>query len=164
MIQTQVRVVNKYGEDVKHDGTEVGEVIVKGNGTEHFKNKNSEGWVYTGDLGTIDKNGKIHVIDRKKDIDTAETKISSVGLERLLLKHPSVQEASVVPVPHEKLGEVAHAFVVLYENQHATEEELIEYCLRTLKPSECPKAVTFMEELPKTASGKILKVQLQGEN
>ncbi|WP_327608716.1 AMP-binding enzyme [Virgibacillus tibetensis] len=158
MAETQIRVVNELGEDVAHDGKEVGEIIVKGRGVMH---DTEGGWSHTGDMGTIDENGQIQVIDRKKDILSDGEGVSSFEIEKVITGHPAVQEVSIIPTPHEKWGEIAHAFVVLHDGHDITEQELINFTTNKVNSSKCPKAVTFLKELPKTASGKILKTQLK---
>ncbi|MFA1818773.1 class I adenylate-forming enzyme family protein [Virgibacillus oceani] len=164
MAQTEVRVVNEHGKDVKHNGAEVGEIIVKGQGVVDQNSSlpdSVDNWVRTGDMGTIDEKGNIHVVESKKDITSSETPFSSIEIENVLHAHTAVQETVIIPVPDETLGEVVQAFVVLHKDQSATEQELIDFCLKRIDPAKAPKEITFMEELPKTASGKILKAQLR---
>ncbi|GAB3793202.1 class I adenylate-forming enzyme family protein [Virgibacillus kimchii] len=164
MAQTEVRVVNKQGKDVAQNGMEVGEIVVKGQGVVDQKSglaDSVDGWVRTGELGKVDENGHIHVVEPKKDITSSETPISTFEVESVLLSHPAVQEAAIIPVPDQELGEIIQAFVVLHKNQHVTEQDLIDFSLKKLHAAKCPKSITFLEELPKTASGKILKSQLK---
>jgi fatty-acyl-CoA synthase len=164
MAQTEVRVVNENGIDVAQNGKEVGEIIVKGQGvvdqTSGMPNS-VDGWVRTGEMGNIDEKGKIHVVEPKKDITSSETPISAFEVEKVLLSHPAVQEAAIIPVPDQELGEIIQAYIVLHNDQSATEQELIAFCLNKMDTAKCPKKITFMEELPKTVSGKILKTQLK---
>ena len=170
MIGTKVRVVSDTGEDVAEDGKEVGEVIVRGNGVMKGYWKNEEetnrtivdGWLHTGDMGTIDERGRISIVDRKKDIIiSGGENISSIEVESVLYEHPAVQEAAIIAKPHEKWGETPHAIIVLREGHVATESELLEFTRSKLAHFKCPKEVSFVPELPKTASGKILKVKLR---
>jgi acyl-coenzyme A synthetase/AMP-(fatty) acid ligase len=164
MAQTEVRVINEQGKDVAQNGMEIGEIVVRGQGVIDQNNglpDAAEGWVRTGEMGKVDENGHIHVVEPKKDITSSETPISSFEVESVLLSHPAVQEAAVIPVPDQKLGEIIKSFIVLHKDQSATEQELIDYCLEKLEAAKCPQTVTFMEELPKTVSGKILKSQLK---
>ncbi|KHE66724.1 AMP-dependent synthetase, partial [Halobacillus sp. BBL2006] len=87
--------------------------------------------------------------------------ISSIEVEGALYEHPSVLEAAVVAIPHEKWGEVPHAVVVLREKELVSEEELIAFCREKIAHFKAPKSVSFIEELPKTASGKIQKVVIR---
>lgn len=159
--------MNNQGEDVDQNGQEQGEVIVKG---ESILNKriannyktSTDGWLRTGDQGTIDENGHINIIEPNKDLRNNDgEKVSSFEIESILSKHPNIQEVVLIATPDIKLGEVLHAFVVLHESDTLTEPELINFAQKYLSPPNCPKKVTFMSEFPKTASGKILKVQLK---
>src|SRR5690625_897402 len=170
MIGTKVRVVNEFHQDVANDGTEVGEIIVKGNGVMEGYWKNEEetnrtivdGWLHTGDMGTIDERGRINVVDRKKDIIiSGGGNNSSIEVEGVFYDQPAVQEVAIIATPHEKWGETPHASVVLREGHMVTEQELIDFSRERLAHFKCPKTITFMDELPKTASGKILKVKLR---
>ena len=164
MAQTEVRVVNEHGKDVAHNGAEIGEIMVKGQGVVDQSSSlpdSVDGWVRTGDMGTIDEKGNIHVVESKKDITSSETPFSSIEIETVLNAHPAVQETAIIPVPDEEIGEIVQAFVVLHKDQLATEKELINFCLNKLDSANAPKEIIFMEELPKTASGKILKSQLR---
>ncbi|WP_404452374.1 class I adenylate-forming enzyme family protein [Virgibacillus necropolis] len=164
MVSTTVRVVNDQGQDVKQDGIEIGEIIVKGPGvSKNHSNKedNSEGWLRTSDMGTIDEKGHVNIVDRKKDIILNGTDaISSIEVESVFTEHPAVQEVAIIVTPHEKLGEILHAIVVLQESHLLTKSELFHYAKERLDEIKCPKEITFMDELPKTPSGKIQKIQL----
>ncbi|UJL47756.1 hypothetical protein KFZ58_07840 [Virgibacillus sp. NKC19-16] len=163
MVDTEVRVVNKYGKDVAPNGMEIGEIIVKGNGfTENGNEANQDGWLYTGDLGTKDEQGRITIVEHKNDpINNNENNISSLEVEGVLYEHPAVQEVAVIVTPHEELGEISHAFIVSRTGSTVTEQELMTFSRGKLENFKCPRTVTFMEELPKTVSGKILKVKLK---
>lgn len=164
MAQTEVRVVNEQGKDVAQNGMEIGEIVVKGQGVVDQNNghpDSADGWVRTGEKGKVDEHGHIYVVEPKKDITSSETPISFFEVESVLLSHPAVQEAAVIPVPDQEVGEIIQAFAVLHQDQSVTEQELIDYSLGKLDAAKCPKTVTFMDELPKTASGKILKSQLK---
>ncbi|GAB3064358.1 class I adenylate-forming enzyme family protein [Virgibacillus ainsalahensis] len=165
MIDTKVRVVNRYGEDVTPNGKEIGEIIVKGNGVttnEEVVNQNLiDGWLHTGDMGTIDEQGRIDVVDRNKETIQDGENISPLEIESIFYQHPAVKDVALIILPHVELGETSHAFVVRSEDSDITEQELIDFAKRKLKPSDCPTEIKFMDELPKTASGKILKVQLR---
>ncbi|MCG7334530.1 long-chain-fatty-acid--CoA ligase [Sporosarcina sp. ACRSM] len=170
MIGSDVRVLGANGREVEHDGAEVGEVAVRGHGVMkgYWKNEEAtkealqEGWLFTGDMGTVDEYGYINIVDRKKDvIISGGENISSIEVEGVLYEHPAVLEAAVIAVPHEKWGETPHAYIVLRENMEATEEEFIAFSRERLAHFKAVTSVTFVEELPKTASGKIQKVQLR---
>jgi fatty-acyl-CoA synthase len=104
----------------------------------------------------------VEIRDRIKDvIISGGENISSVEVEGALLRHPAVQEAAIVGLPHEKWGEAPHAYVVLKSGASATEKELIELCRDRLAHFKAPHSVTFVQELPKTATGKIQKYVLR---
>lgn len=171
-IGCQVKVVNEDGEEVARNGKEVGEVIVRSHGVMKGYWKNEEetmrtiknGWLHTGDMGTIDEKRYIDIVDRKKDIIiSGGENISSIEIEGALYDHPGVLEAAVIAVPHEKWGETPHAFVVLRENEYVSEAEIVTFTREKLAHFKAVTGVTFVEELPKTASGKIQKVHLRND-
>ena len=170
MIGNDVRLLNENGEEVAHDGKAVGEVAVRSHGVMKGYWKNDEatkeairdGRLLTGDMGTIDENGYINIVDRKKDvIISGGENISSIEVEGVLYDHPAVLEAAVIAVPHEKWGETPHAYIVLRDNMTATEQEIIAFSREKLAHFKAVSGITFVEELPKTASGKIQKVQIR---
>jgi fatty-acyl-CoA synthase len=170
MIGSDVRIVDENGVEVAHDGKQVGEVAVRSHGVMKGYWKNDEateqalqnGRLLTGDMGTIDENGYINIVDRKKDvIISGGENISSIEVEGVLYEHPAVLEAAVIAVPHEKWGETPHAYIVLREHKTATEQEIITFCKEKLAHFKAVTGITFVDELPKTASGKIQKVQIR---
>ncbi len=90
--------------------------------------------------------------------------ISSVEVEGALLRHPAIQEVAIVGLPHERWGEAPYAFVVLKAGAQATEEELCEFARNKLAHFKAPHGVTFVSELPKTATGKVQKYVLRGRS
>ena len=172
LIGSDVRVVDEYGDEVEHDGKSIGEVITRGHGVMKGYWKNEEetmrtiqnGWLHTGDMGTVDEYGNLDIVDRKKDvIISGGENISSIEVEGNLYEHPAVLEAAVIAVPHEKWGETPHAFIVVRPNHIVTESELITFSRNSLAHFKAITGVTFVDELPKTASGKIQKVQLRND-
>ncbi|WP_018924203.1 long-chain-fatty-acid--CoA ligase [Salsuginibacillus kocurii] len=172
MIGSTVRVIDKVGEDVPHDGATIGEIVTRSNNVMEGYWKNAEataetikdGYLYTGDMAVVDENGYIQIVDRKKDvIISGGENISSIEVEACLYEHPAVLETAIVAAPHEKWGEVPHAVVVLREEGAATEKELIDFARKQLAHFKAPKEISFKNELPKTASGKIQKVQIRKE-
>lgn len=170
MIGTEVRVINEFGADVVPDDKEVGEVVVRGNGVMKGYWRNEEetnrsivdGWLHTGDMGTMDERGRVNIVDRKKDIIiSGGENVSSIEVENIFYEHPAIQEVAIIASPHEKWGETPHAMVVLREGHMATEQELIDFSREKLAHFKCPTQITFLEDLPKTTSGKILKVRLR---
>jgi fatty-acyl-CoA synthase len=122
-----------------------------------------DGWFHTGDAAVVHPDGYVEIRDRIKDvIISGGENISSVEVEGTLLRHPAVQEAAIVGLPHEKWGEAPHAFVVLRDGGDTTEAELIAFVRDRLAHFKAPHGVTFVTELPKTATGKIQKFVLRG--
>ena len=168
----ELRVVDQDGADVPSDAKTVGHVVARGDGIMHGYWRQPEetdhvfrgGWFHTCDLATIDVDRYILIVDREKDIIVSGGEnISSLELEKALGTHPSVYEAAVIAVPHEKWGEVPKACVVLKPGSFATEAELFEVCRSCLARYKCPHYIEFHESLPKTGTGKILKRELRKE-
>jgi fatty-acyl-CoA synthase len=167
----ELLVVDKDGREVPHDGETMGEIVVRGNVVMQGYYNDPEatarafagGYFHTGDAAVVHADGYAEIKDRFKDvIISGGENISSVEVEGMLLRHPAVQEAAVVGVPHEKWGEAPHAFVVLRPDASATEAELIQFLRDRLAHFKAPHGVTFLEQLPKTATGKIQKYVLRG--
>src|SRR5437773_6228211 len=117
---------------------------------------------HTGDAAVVHPDGYVEIRDRIKDvIISGGENISSVEVEGVLLRHPAVAEAAIVGFPHEKWGEAPHAFVVLREGAQASEQELTGLARDRLAHFKVPRGVTFVAELPKTATGKIQKYVLR---
>ena len=122
-----------------------------------------EGWFHSGDAAVIHPDGYIEIRDRLKDvIISGGENISSVEVEAMLLRHEAIQEVAVVGVPSEKWGESPHAFVVFKAGQSATADALRQFCRDHMAHFKVPHAFTPIEELPKTATGKIQKFVLRG--
>jgi|SRR5215469_37961 len=167
---SELRVVDAYGNDVAHDGHAVGEIIARGDGVmmgywnqpQATAEVLRDGWLHTGDLATIDENGYLLIVDRKKDIIiSGGENISSLEVEKALSAHPDVYEVAVISVPDEKWGETPKALVVLKPGARATEQQLLEFCASRLARFKCPRSVEFLPALPKTGTGKILKRELR---
>jgi fatty-acyl-CoA synthase len=164
-------VIDEEGVEVPGDGQTVGEIVVRGNVVmEGYYNDPEatalamrDGWFHTGDAAVVHPDGYIEIRDRLKDvIISGGENISSVEVEGVLLRHPAVQEVAIVGVPHPRWGEAPHAFVVLRRGAVANEDELREFARSHLAHFKAPHGVTFVEELPKTATGKIQKYVLRG--
>jgi fatty-acyl-CoA synthase len=166
----EIRVVDPSDRDVPRDGKSIGEIIARSDGVmagywnqpEASAQALRGGWFHTGDMATINEDGYVLIVDRAKDIIVSGGEnISSLELEKTLAAHPSVYEAAVIPVPDEKWGEVPKALVVLKPGSAATENELLEFCRSKIAHYKCPRSVEFLESLPKTGTGKILKKDLR---
>ena len=122
-----------------------------------------DGWFHTGDAAVVHESGYVEIRDRLKDvIISGGENISSVEVEGVLLRHPAVQEVAIVGLPHERWGEAPQAFVVLKAGARANEEELRQFARNNLAHFKAPHGVTFVPELPKTATGKVQKYVLRG--
>ena len=172
MFLTDVKVVNEEGEEVASNGQEIGELVIRSNGVMegYWKNEKAtnevirNGWFHTGDMGVVDSEGNIEIVDRKKDvIISGGENISSIEVENILYEHPAVIEAAAISIPHEKWGETPHAVVVVRDGATVTEEEIIAFARERLAHYKAPTSVSFVEELPKTGSGKIQKAHLRNE-
>lgn len=148
----------------------VGEILVKGPQvmTGYLKNPQEtahalrNGWLFTGDLGRIDEEGYLYIVDRKKDmIIRAGENIYPIEVEEVLFQIPEVFEAAVVGVPHPVYGEVPKAYIRFKEGQSLTEEEIMNYCAENLAKYKLPFEIEFIDELPRNASGKVLKHALR---
>ncbi|MBW2061013.1 MAG: long-chain fatty acid--CoA ligase [Deltaproteobacteria bacterium] len=151
---------------------EVGELAVKGPGIipGYWKKPDEtahairQGWLYTGDVGTMDKDGWFYILDRKKDMIIASGfKVWPREVEDCLYLHPSVREAAVVGLPDPYRGETVKAFVALREGNEGqvTEEEIINFCKERLAAYKYPRNVEFVSEIPKTQTGKFLRRALR---
>ena len=118
----------------------------------------NNGWFYTGDLGYLDEERYLFVVDRKKDmVVSGGVNIYSKEIESVLYRHPAVLEAAVIGLPDEEWGEVVSAVIVTRPGQTLTGQELVDFCRISLAGYKKPKKVFFLDELPKNPSGKILK-------
>jgi fatty-acyl-CoA synthase len=170
MVGVDLRVVDDNDQPVPMDDSTVGEVVARGNvifkgywrQPEETAKAIVDGWFHTGDLATWDTERTINIVDRKKDvIITGGENVSSIEVEDALYKHPAVLEAAVIGVPSEKWGETIKALVVLREGRQATEAEVIAFCRDNLAHFKCPTSVDFVENLPRTATGKLQKFVLR---
>ena len=166
----EVHIAGPDDEWLPEDGEAVGELIARGDGVMKGYWKQPEltaealrdGWLRTGDMATIDANGYVLIVDRKKDIIVSGGEnISSLEVEKAMLAHPAVLEIAVIPVADPRWGEIPKALVVLKPGAAATEEELIAFSRSCLTHYKCPKSVLFVESLPKTGTGKVLKKNLR---
>ena len=167
----ELRIVDEEGNEVPHDGETLGEITVRGNVVmEGYYNDPGatdaaiqNGWFHSGDAAVVHPDGYVEIRDRFKDvIISGGENISSVEVEGCLLRHPTVQEVAVVGMPHDRWGESPHAFVVLKDGSEATEDELKQHVRDSLAHFKTPQWVSFVDELPKTATGKVQKFVLRG--
>jgi acyl-CoA synthetase (AMP-forming)/AMP-acid ligase II len=165
---TEARVVYENGEDISPGA--VGEFILQGETImkEYYKKPEEtkaalkNGWLYTGDLATIDEDGYITLVDRKKDmIISGGENVYSAEVEVVLYEHPAILDAAIIGLPDEVWGEAVTAVVVLKEGAAFDEQELISFCRQKLAGYKVPRRIFIEQQLPRNASGKILKYQLR---
>ena len=165
---TEAKIVDGEGNEVPR-GT-VGEIIVRGpnvmmgywNQPELTAAALRDGWMHTGDGGRMDEDGFVTVVDRIKDmIKTGGENVFSAEVENALAKHPAVVMSAVIAIPDPQWGEAVHAVVVLAPGQQVTAEEIIAHCKTLIAGYKSPRSVEFLDALPMTGAGKILKTKLR---
>jgi fatty-acyl-CoA synthase len=168
---SEFSVVDVNGEEVPHDAQTLGEIVVRGNAVMkgYFNDPEATatafrgGWFHSGDAAVVHPDGYVEIRDRFKDvIISGGENISSVEIEGLLLHHPAVQEVAVVGMPSQKWGDSPHAFVVLRAGATASEDEMKQFVRDHLAHFKTPQQITFVDELLKTATGKVQKYVLRG--
>jgi len=166
-----LRVFDERGQSVPADGVTIGEIVVRGNAVmegyfndpEATARAMSGGWFHSGDAAVVHPDGYVEIRDRLKDvIISGGENVSSIEVEGVMLRHADVLEAAIVGVPHEKWGEVPHAFIVLKKGASTSIDELLQYARDHLAHFKAPHGVTIVSELPKTATGKVQKYVLRG--
>jgi len=167
----EVKLVNDKGEEVKSDGKEWGEILFRGPwvAKEYYKDPERSkaafegGWLHSGDIGTIDEEGYVRLVDRTKDmLKSGGEWISSVDLEDAIMSHPKVLEAAVIGIPHPKWQERPLACVVPVPGETVTADELKEFLRDKVKVSWwIPDEFVFMDGIPKTGIGKFDKIDLR---
>jgi fatty-acyl-CoA synthase len=156
--------------DVPRDGRTVGEVVMHGNNVMagYFNDPEATnrafhgGYFHSGDLAVWHPDGYIELRDRAKDIIiSGGENISTIEVEQAIVGHPAVLEAAVIGVPDDRWGERPKAFVVLKHDQQVAAQELIDHCKRVIARFKAPDFIEFVEELPKTSTGKLQKFALR---
>lgn len=170
IVNVEAKVVNELGEEVP-DG-EVGELVAKGPNIMKGYYKLPEetaatiqnGWLYTGDLAKRDEKGYFYIVDRKKDlVIVGGYNVYPREVEEVLYTHRSIVEAAVIGVPDPDFGEAILSFVVAKDGETITEEQLLQFCEKRLAKYKIPKAIEFLDELPKNTTGKILRRSLKSQ-
>jgi len=156
--------------DVPLDGETMGEIVMRGNmvmkgyldNQEETEESFKGGWYHSGDLAVWHPDGYVEIKDRDKDvIISGGENISGVEIEQVLAEHPSILEAAVTAMPDEHYGERPKAFVTLKQDEKSTEEEIIDFVKERIARFKAPAAVEFIDELPKTSTGKVQKYVLR---
>jgi long-chain acyl-CoA synthetase len=170
MVDVEVRVVDDQDREVAPG--EVGEIIARGpnvmKGYWHRPEETAEalrgGWLRTGDLATVDAQNYLTIVDRKKDmIISGGENVYSVEVEAALFAHPAVLEVAVIAVPDPTWGEQVHAVVALKPGHTATADDLMACCRGRLAGYKVPRSIEFVDALPKSGAGKILKRELRAK-
>jgi fatty-acyl-CoA synthase len=166
----ELRVADPDGRDVPKDMTAIGEILIRGdvvmdgywNEPEATAAVIENNWLHTGDMAIWDELNYVLIVDRKKDIIiSGGENISSIEIEKVIAAHPAVYEVAVFGVPDDKWGEVPRAAVVLKPGASVSVEQICEHVRAHLASFKTPKAVDFLNELPKGSTGKILKRALR---
>ena len=167
---TDIKIVDTDNPDRELATGEPGEIAVKGpqimmgyyNKPEETKQALRDGWFLTGDIGKFDEDGYLTIVDRKKDMIIAGGyNIYPVELDDVLMGHPKILEACTIGIPHEYRGETVKAFIVPKQGQTLSEADVIAFCKKNLAAYKVPKIIEFIDELPKSAVGKILRRKLK---
>ncbi len=168
---TEARIADAADPAVTMPRGEVGELMIRGPivmqgywGNEKATREAIEpdGWLHTGDLATMDEEGAVFIVDRKKDmINTGGFKVFPAEIERVIAGHPSVAMVAVGGLPDELKGEIAKAYVVLKPGAPADAESILALCRAELAAYKAPRAIQFVADLPKTSTGKIMRRELR---
>jgi fatty-acyl-CoA synthase len=170
VLNVETRVIDDDMRDVKPSSGEIGEVVHRSphlmlgyfRDDERTKAAFEGGWFHSGDLATIDDDGCITIVDRKKDmIKTGGENVASREVEEAIYRLPQISEVAVIGVPHPRWVEAVIAVVVLKAGQHLSEKEVLAHCVQHLAGFKTPKSVAFEQSLPKNPSGKLLKRELR---
>jgi acyl-CoA synthetase (AMP-forming)/AMP-acid ligase II len=169
MAPTEFKIIDEQGEE--QPARVVGELLVRNPGREreYFNDAEAtattwrDGWLHSGDLAFLDEDGFLYIVGRQKDvIIRGGNNVHATDVETVLYEHPAVREAAVAGIAHPVLGEDVAAWVVLVAGVTVSAEELIAVCAERLSDYKVPRRVTFVTELPRNATGKVVKHELPG--
>jgi long-chain acyl-CoA synthetase len=167
-VGAEVRIVDDAGRDLP--AGDIGEILIRSRSVidgywrqpEAGREVIRDGWFHSGDLGYLDEDRYLFVVDRKKDmVVTGGVNVYTKEVEAVLYQHPAVREAAVFGLPDDHWGEIVTAAIALRADAAATVDDLVEHCRAQLAGFKLPKRVVFLDELPKNPSGKILKRELK---
>jgi len=166
IMDTDARIMDEATGETELPPGEVGELVIRGpqvmkgylNRPEDDKEALRGGWLYTGDLALVDEEGYFRIVDRKKEIIKYKGyTIAPAEVEAALYEHPAIRECAVVGKPDALAGEVPKAFIVVKEGCTLSEDEVIKFCGQRVAPYKKVREVEFIEEIPKTRVGKVLR-------
>jgi long-chain acyl-CoA synthetase len=166
VIGTDARIVDEQTGEIELPPNQMGELVIRGpqvmkgylNRPQDTREALRRGWLYTGDLGMMDEEGYFRILDRKKEtIKYKGYTIAPAEIEAVLYEHPSVRECAVIGKPDPLAGEIPKACVVLKEGSTVEEDELINFCAERIAPYKRIREVEYIEEIPKTPVGKVLR-------
>ena len=164
---TEVKIFDPDGNALKTG--DVGEIVVKGdtvmkgyfNGPEITSETIRNGWLYTGDVGYLDEEGFLFIVDRIKDmIIRGGVNIYPKEIEHVMSTHPSVDAVAVIPEPHETYGQVGKACIILKRGETTSDQEIFDFCREKMAAYKVPEIIVFRESLPRNALGKVIKKEL----
>jgi acyl-CoA synthetase (AMP-forming)/AMP-acid ligase II len=167
-VNSEIRLINSENKDVS--AGEVGEILVRGpcvmagyyKDHEATSHAIRDGWLHTGDFGRLDGDGFLYIVDRKKDmIITGGENVYPREIEEVLYRHPKILEAAVIGLPDPMWGEKIHAVVALKDGESLTEQEVINYAKENLSSFKKLKSIGFVDRLPRSPTGKVLKYVLR---
>ncbi len=167
---TDLKIVDSSEGSREMPAGEAGEILLKGpqvmkgylNKPEETDTVLRDGWLYTGDIGFVDEDGYLTIVDRKKDVILASGfNVYPREIDELLFAHPKILEACTIGVPDEYRGETVKAYVALNSGETMEKEEIIEYCRKHLAPYKVPRVIEITDSLPKSPVGKILRKDLR---
>lgn len=169
--EVEIRILSEAGEEVEPG--DPGEIVARGPNVfagywrqdAATKEAFRSGWFHTGDVAYMDPDGYLHIVNRKKDlIIVSGFNVYPLEVEQVLYRHPKIAEAAIVGVPHPYTGEAVKAFVVLNPGVSATEEEIDSFCRKSLARFKCPAVIEFVDSLPHTLAGKVLRRALREQS
>ena len=167
---TDLKIVDLETGEKELPPGESGEICIKGPQvmTGYYKKPEEtakvlrDGWLYTGDIGFLDEDGHLTIVDRKKDLIVAGGyNVYPKEIDEVLFDHPKILEACAIGIPDPYRGETVKAFIVVKPGETLTEEEITRHCRERLAAYKVPKAIAFLDSLPKSAVGKILRRELR---
>ena len=169
-MHTEIKIVDAAGNEVAEGA--VGELLIRGpnitpgywNNPEATESSFVDGWLKSGDAARIDDEGYIYIVDRWKDMYiSGGENVYPAEVENVIHQLPQILEAAIIGVPDERWGETGKAVIVVKPDETLDEETVIAHCLANLAKFKIPKSVAFVDELPRTATGKVLKRELRAD-